>query len=225
MYDNVIYNKHILLDLPVREATGIITKDEAKPHHAVTMVNTPTWTTLTSGLGVIGLDGTEYLQCLNASCADLGFTSGDYSLGLWWKITDDTQTSQILMGRYELNVGGWELYWYSLTNLLTLRHHHAGGTETRSACYSPGWLKNVWNCMGISRSEENQYHYLNGTALTVVGAVENAEATTSDLVMGSRYTKNANFITGNIWRPRAWNRVLTATEWRIMYELEKRWFE
>ncbi len=75
LYDNLGINREILLDLPFREGTGVITHDVAKPHHPITLVNTPTWTTLDSGFQVLTLNGTnEYLQCLAASCADLDFT-------------------------------------------------------------------------------------------------------------------------------------------------------
>ena len=84
-YDNLEINHQILLDLPFREGIRIITHDVAKPrHHDVDLVNTPTWESLVSGLGVIDLNGTtEYLQLLAADCADLDFTAGDYSLGVW----------------------------------------------------------------------------------------------------------------------------------------------
>ncbi len=85
-YDDAPINRGMLLDLPFREATGIITQDVAKPHHPVTLVNTPTWASLASGLSVLDLDGsTEYLQSLNADTADLGFTTGDYSVSAWIK--------------------------------------------------------------------------------------------------------------------------------------------
>ena len=104
LYGNVPYNREILLDLPFREAAGIVTQDMAKPHHPMVMANTPDWATLDSGLGVLDLNGAnEYLYCLAASCLDLDFT-GDYSLCGWikWETGDD---SQIVIGRYGIDTG------------------------------------------------------------------------------------------------------------------------
>lgn len=223
-YDDVPFNREIVLDLPFREATGIITQDVAKPHHPVALVNTPAWASLDTELSVLSLDGaTEYLQSLNADTADLEFTSGDYSLSVWlrWESGD---ASQIVMGRWELDVGGWEVYLFSPTNLLTLRHHHAGGAATRTGIYSDGWTQNAWHHMGISRTGVNAVHYRNGVALTMTGELEDPESTTRDLVVGVRYTKDANFFKGKLWRPRAWNRALSAAEWAQIYERERRWF-
>ncbi len=224
-YDDVPFNREILLDLPFREATGIITQDVAKPHHPVALVNTPTWATLDTDLSVLSLNGAnEYLQSLNADTADLGFTTGDYSVSVWLK-WEDGEDSQIVMGRWELNVGGWEVYLFSPTNLLTLRHHHAGGAAVRTGIFSAGWTRDVWHCMGISRTGGGDaVHYRNGVPLTMTGALEDPEATTSDLVVGTRYTKDANFFKGPLWRPRAWNRILTQAEWAQIYERERRWF-
>ena len=229
IYDNIGYNRQLVLDLPFREGIGIITQDVAKPHHPVDLKNTPTWTSLDSGLGVVTFDGTtEYAESDATVTGDLDFTTGDYSLGVWLNIEDST-ISQIIMGRYELNVSGWELYWTHIPPLryMTLRHHHAGGTATRSACYSLGWTEGSWVFCGISRTGGgDQKHYRNGAEIDVVGndALEDPETETADLVIGARYTKNTNFYKGGMWGLRIWDRVVTADEWMIMYELEKGWF-
>jgi len=227
LYDKMpLHADHILLDLPFREGVGAITQDVAKPHHPVTLVNTPTWTSLASDLGCLALNGTnEYLRSLNASTADLGFTAGPYSLATWlyWQAGDD---SQIIMGRYELDVGGWEVYLYnSPPKYLTLRHHHAGGAAVRSAVYSAGWEFDTWYFLGISRTGGGDaIHYRNGVPLVMTGSLEDPEATTSDLVIGARYTINDNWFKGRLWRPRAWDRILTPAEWARLYSREAGWF-
>ena len=66
-YDALAINRNIVLDLPLREGIGIITQDLAKPHHPITLHNTPAWTILDSHLGLLTLDGAaEYLRCLAA---------------------------------------------------------------------------------------------------------------------------------------------------------------
>jgi len=223
-FDNLAYNHEILLDLPFREGVGIITRDEAKPHHQdVDLINTPTWESLVSGLGVIDLNGTnEYLRLLAASCADLDFTTGDYSLGIWFYV--EPGASQMLMCRFQLDVSGWELYHF--TNLiLSLRHNHAGGVADRTSCYSTGWANNTWHCMGISRTGGGQaIHYRNGAPLVMVSELEDPETSPQNLYIGAGAGGTQNFVKGKLWRPRAWNRLLSAEEWACLFEYERTWF-
>jgi len=233
-YDNLAINHQILLDLPFREADGAITRDEAKPHHQnVALVDTPTWAKLVSGLGVITLNGTsEYLELARLACVDLDFIAGDYSIGGWfnWAAGDP---SQIIIGRYEEDVSGWELYLYDDPNYyLTLRHHHAGtivDLHPRSACYSGGWTQGVNHFMGISRTGGGDaIHYRNGVALTMTcstgGLVDPETEVTRDLVIGTRFTKTGNYFKNNLWRPRVWGRALSAEEWMQIFEYERHWF-
>ncbi len=225
LYDNLGFNVEAVLDLPFREGVGIITQDVAKPHHPVALVNTPTWESLDTGLGVLAFNGTtEYAESDAGDTGDLNFTSGDYSLAAWlrWESGED---SQIVMGRYAVSVDGWELYLFGPTLLLTLRHHHAGGAAVRSARYSEGWTQGAWHHMVAVRSGITVTFYRNGEALESFGDdIEDPETATRDLVIGARYTKDANFYTGKLWRPRIWDRVLTAEEARVMYDREKRWY-
>lgn len=230
-YDKIVENADILLDLPFYEGVGTITRDQAKPHHQdVLLINTPTWEILASGIGVLAFNGaTEYLELANANCLDLDFIAGDYSLAAWLR-WEDTTTSEIVMGRYELNVSGWELY-LTRTGIdsLTLRHHHAGtlvGGNPRSGCYSVGWIPEIWCFMGLSRTGGGEaIHYRNGIALTMItGGMVDPETCSQDLVIGSRFTKNTNWYRGKLWRPRIWGRILTAAEWFNIFEQERDWF-
>ena len=223
-YDSLPLNEDILLDLPFREGTGVITQDVAKPHHPITMVGDPTWTELDTGLTVLTLDGaTQYLYSENDETEDLEFTDGDYSIGAWIKWQAGGEDSQIVIGRYQVDVGGWEIYLYS-TGSLTERHHHAGGDALRSACYSMGWTYDTWHFMGISRSGATGIHYRNGVPLAMLGTMEDPEATTQDLVIGVRFNKSDNEYKGPLWRPRVWGRALSGIEWLQEYERTKGWF-
>ncbi len=225
MYDSVDVKENILLDLPFREATGVVTQDVAKLHHPMVMVNTPTWAQ-EGTLSVVQLNGTsEYLLSLAADTADLNFIAGDYSLGGWlrWETGED---SQIVMGRYIVSVSGWELYLY-FTGLLTLRHHHAAGASTRTGCYSDGWVADTWHHFGVSRSGAAAIHYRNGVALTTThtaGGLINPETNNSNLVIGVRTTLDTNYFSGKLWRPRIYNEALTAADWLAIYEREVGWF-
>ncbi len=225
LYDNLGTNRQAVLDLPFREGVGIITQDVAKPHHPVSLVNTPTWESIASGLGVLALNGTtEYLESDSGDTGDLNFTSGDFTLAAWlrWESGED---SQIVMGRYAISIDGWELYLYAPTTLLTLRMHHATGAALRTAVYSDGWSQDTWHQMFVVRSGTSATFYRNGVALTTAGDVlEDPDTATRDLVIGARYTKDTNFFNGKLWRSRAWDRALSAEEVRVLYDREKRWF-
>jgi hypothetical protein len=227
-YDYIAENEDILLDLPLREGVGTITTDHAKPHHPVTFANAPTWTAEASGLGVLSFDGVnQYGQITAAKSADLDFTSGDYSIGAWFYYDTNTILSQLIAGKYELNVSGWELYTTESGSLryLSLRHHHAGGTLTRSSAYSLGWEFLNWWFMGVSRSGADCQMYRNGAAIETVSALEDPESSAAkDVVIGTRYTKDTNFLKGKLWRPRIWSRALSADEWATIFEKERDFF-
>lgn len=225
-YDKLSFNHQILLDLPFREGVGAITRDVAKPHHQdIDLINTPTWENLASGLGVIAFNGlSEYLELAFADCADLDFTTGDYSYGVWVN-REAGVPSQIIIGRYVLSNNGWEIYFFDPAETLSLRQHHAAGASVRTSCWSAGWTLNTWHFLGISRTGGgNAIHYRNGVALTTIGDLLDPEACNQDLVMGARYTKNANYFKGKMWRPRVWDRTLSAKEWARLFSIERHWF-
>lgn len=220
-YDAYTLNHQILLDLTLEEAIGGRAHDRSKGHRWLTLNGPPTWTQMASRLTVLDFGGAaDYLDCPNADTADLEFTSGDYSIAGWinWSAGVD---SQIVIGRYAVDVGGWELYLYNPTNLLTLRHHHAGGAAARSAVYSAGWTQSTLHFMGVCRSGNSATFYRNGVPLAVTGVLEDAEATVQDLVIGTRFTKDANWFNGQMWRPRVWGRELQEEEMKRLFDLEK----
>ena len=176
-YDKGV-NLEQLLALPFEEGVGLITQDVAHPHHPVAMsVVPPTWVARANGRGMLEFNGlSNYLKCLNAESADLNFTSGDYSIVSWINWVD-TGSSEIIIGRYDLNVDGWELYLWN--NVLQLRHNHVTFCPVdqvpcppgfpRTGAYSYNWTPGVWWLMGVSRSGISARMYRNGQSL-VVGA-------------------------------------------------------
>ena len=240
-YDKIPENEDMLLDLPFREGAGALTHDHAKPHHPMTLLDPGggsfTWDSLVTGLGVLtfvtigggATDGVN-IHCPGADSADLNFIAGDYSLGAWIRWTDDA-ISQIVMGRYVLNVSGWELYLTKIgaVSSLTQRHHHAGtlvGGNPRSGCFSVGWNPDTWFFMGTSRTGGGEaQHYRNGVALEMVtSGLVDPETSAQAFKIGSRYTADANWYKGPMWRPRIWGRALTAREWMTIYLKELKYF-
>ncbi len=227
-YGDLDINASMLLDLPMTEGIGTILHDVATPSRLVTLTGAPTWTALASGLMTLNFNGTtQYGQCLNADCADLGFTAGDYSI-LWVMNQTSGDDSQIIIGRYQLDVGGWELYEY-VTGIVTIRHHHAGTIvdgHPRSAAYSTGWTRtNTW-VGGLTRVGSSVAMYRNGEPLTVLastGGVTDPEATTYNLYIGKRYSGLENRFKNMLYRPRIIGAALTAAQHKTAYELIKEW--
>ncbi len=226
LYDNL--NPYILLDLPFREGRGTATYDVSKYQREITLVDTPTWTTITSGLPVLDFNGTsEYFECDAALTTELNFTSGDYSVGGWLNYSG--ATAYEILARYRITaegegVDGWEVFWYN--GIITLRHHHSAEDPTKTAAYSTDWTSNVWWFLGISRSGAACVHYRNGVALTTThsaGGLVDPESCDDDLV-NCRYSKDANFANGPVKGLRVWGKSLTATDWLGIYNREKGWF-
>lgn len=233
-YDDISYNSDVLLDLKFMESTGTITHDVGKPHHIITLNNTPTWTSIASGLQVLQFNGTtNYLDASNASTADLGFTTSDYTLSGWINWTD-TGTTVKIFGRNEISVigvgvGGWELYFYGSAghNYLQLRHCHSAGATTTTGAFSEDWIPGTWWHFAVVRSGGACTHYRNGVALITSvspGGLIDPEATTQDFVIGTRWTKNTDFYSGQIANLKICNATISASDIKSMYEIEKRWF-
>jgi len=228
-YDSLVENTNVLLDMPFEEATGGITRDLAKPHHNdVTLVGTPIWTPLASGTGVLELDGaTQYGELAAANCNDLNFTMGAYWFTCWLNWTSGPNT-QIIAGRYELDSSGWEIYLYAAAPnfSVSLRHNHASlaPNPVRTACYSYGWTQSRWWFLGINRVGLYPRMYRNGRRVPVgysVGGVNDPDTCNRDLVIGTRYTKNANFYQNQMWRPRMGSGFLSETLMWHLFQKDK----
>ena len=235
-YDSLISPRDdVLLDLPFREGVGALTCDVAKPHHPVALVNTPTWAAEASGLGLLDFAGSpadEYLECPGADSADLNFMAHNYSLWGWINWDPAIETSQIVIARYEVSVCGWELYLTEAggVHYLTLRHHHAGGATVRTGAYSIGWTPGTDWFFGVLRVGTGVAFTRNGVLLTTVSDVMiDPETCAEDLVVGCRYTKDANFFDGTMYRPRiAGGTILdgirTTKQFDQIYQREAVWF-
>jgi len=135
----------------------------------------------------------------------------------------------MIAGRYELDATGWELYLFDLpgNGYLTLRHHHVSLAEDRDGCYSANWVENVWQFMGVSRSGLYPVHYRNGIALPMtydVNGMRDPDSSPEDLVIGARYTKNADYYRSLMKGLRIMGRALSANDWQEMFEMERHLF-
>ena len=231
-YDKLALDYGMLLDLRFMEGVGLVTRDEAKPHHKITLVGAPAWTQTANNITVPYFDGAgDYMECVAADTPDLNFTTGDYSIACW-VYPIDTSSSMMIAGKYLLDSVGWELYLFALLadGYLTLRHHHASlAPDNRDGCYSTDWREKVWQLMVVTRSGLYPLHYRNAIPLTMsyeVGGVKNPDsAIARDLVIGTRFSKDQNWHKGNMWGLRIWNRALSPADVQLLFEMEHRFFE
>jgi len=248
-YDKLSVNHQVLLDLPFREGSGTITHDVSKVHHQPITLQDPgagsfNWTSIASGLPCLELvtvgfgaaDGV-YLDCPAAGTGDLDFTSGDYSVACWVNHRDTGHFKpKIIVGRYGVDLDGWEVYLESDTGLvppvhyLEHRHHHAtlGAGNLRDGCYSTGWTPDSgWSLIGISRSGLYPKHYRNGLPMDMsygADGMRDPDTCNRDLVIGARFTKDQDWYYGYMCRLRVWDSDLSASEWLQIFNYEKHWY-
>ena len=174
-----------------------------------TMTNV-TWAQLPSGLWVMVFNGASSLvDRANATTLSMGLRLNQgYTIEGWinWEIA--AEISQIVIGRYELDVSGWELYLSKVAAVvsLTQRHHHAGtivDANPRSATFSNGWTENTPLHMAVvfQGNGTDCIHYRNAVPVAVTsstGGIRAFEETAQDLVIGARYTKDANWYQGEM---------------------------
>ena len=218
-YDNLALNDDIVLDWPFTEGGGSLVHDVSKSGiigtlHGAAGIMWPA--AIGSGFYGIYLFETwhQYATALAADTGNLNFTSGDYSLSCWVNWLDQGE-SQILIGKYAVDIRGWEAYITKTSGVdyMTVRHHHGG---TRTASYSSGWSESTLHLFGYSRSGGWCQHYRNGlpipTTISAGGLQDPTSSAASNLVMGSRFTLNDNWLFAYIGRPRVWARELSANE-------------
>jgi len=238
-FDKLAIDHELLLGLPFREGTGLITHDRAKPHHLLTQVDTGggsfTWGNLVTGCSYLqwaavggGVGDGVYLNCPAVDTADLDFTTGSFSLGGWinWDSTGDW--SEMIYSRGGVDIDGWDIYLaISLgRNTLSQRHHHF---PDRSECFSTGWTPGEWHFFGVSRIGGNLYpvHYRNGMPLEMdYGGATMLDPATCNraLIMGCRYDFTLNWYRGMMWNMRIWDRALEDEEWKFIFDRERHWF-
>lgn len=235
-YDNLGLNQGIVLDLPFREATGLITHDLAKPHHIATLTGPPTWTDVLaegigpSDLGILQLNGVnQYLQIPGAVTLDLDFI-GDFSLAAWvYPIY--TASAMVIMCRNTTDLRGWCMFLFdnpTLGPLLSLRTNQAGD---HTECYAAGFTDSEPQLVGFSRDSAglSATAYRNGRPVTTVlgptGMIDPvACGVANKLLIGVQEGEASDFFAGYKWRPRAWPRALTDVDWLNYFERTKHWF-
>jgi hypothetical protein len=215
--------QNLLFSLPMREGTGTaVTADVAKPHHPVTQVHAPAWTQLSpSGLWVLGLDGAnDHLTCAAASCADLNFTSSDFSLAAW-VLYDTLPGTATIFYRGKYQTDGWSFYMTSGWGLVCTTNQ-AGASQ---ASYSSlAWLPAAgsWFLASIARSGTSVRVYIDGRDRTSTAATHSDPTTASrTFYVGVSNGGASGFLDGLLWGPRIWSRALSPAEHMELFNRER----
>ena len=221
-YDNLALNTNIVLDWQFIEGGGTLVHDQSKSGIIGTLHNGPWWPTA-MGQPFYGIYlfevWTHYIRVFAANCKQLNFTSGDYSLSFWFN-WQDTGNSLIIMGKYAVDLRGWEVYLWNTgsVEILTVRHHHGG---TRSSSYSTGWSESTLHLFGYSRAGATAQHYRDGlpipTTVQAGGLIDPDSSLVDNLVLGSRFTLVQDLYNVYLGRRSSWSWAMTADEHRQMY--------
>lgn len=235
-YDNLLHNHQILLDLPFREASGLITHDVSKPHHIASLAgHAPAWSEVAlSGLGILefGAGLHRYLEIPGADTVDLDFT-GDFSLAAWIYPVYTAQP-MVIMCRNTTDVCGWCMFLFNNPTygpLLSLRTSQGPLAGDHTECWATGFTDSEWQLVGYSRDQAGLTAtcYRNGKPVTtVLGATGMLDPTAcgaaNKLLIGVQEGEGSGYYEGKMWRPKAWPRKTPAEEWLEMYESKNHWF-
>lgn len=222
-FDKEPLHDGLLFCLPMREATGVITMDVARPHHPVTQVHAPVWTQLASGIWCMDFDGSnDHLSVAAASCLDLNFTTGAFSAVVW--VYRDTQATNMgLMGRSDGATNGW-YFWVTPSAGIYITRKHAAGSGVTVAPNSTVSLS-TWMLLGFSVPGASAIAriYANGvdSFLTNSGD-QKSDSSASNLEIGRMV--GANPFDGKLWNPRIWGRALAASEHMTVFQRERELF-
>ncbi len=227
-FDKLAINHQLLFGPTFEEMTGLLAHDRAKPEHTLTLHGAPAWSSLPNGRPYLDFDSAthDYLDCPAADTADLDFTTGPYTIAAWVYLRHSAQ-SQLLIGRYGLDLDGWEVVLDDNSEVCQLRHMHGSLPTTRTGCYSDGWVIGSWELLIITRSGAYPLMYKTGVPLDMTydtGGLSDPDTCNRDLVVGARYTKDANWLDAMLWYPRIWGRALTPAECVGLTQEEGHWF-
>lgn len=220
-FDNPRYNQDLVLDPHFIEGTGSATLDWAKPHHVISLATPVTWTALANDLMTLLFNPVtpDRLVILAAASTDLNFTSGAFSGAMW--IYPHAYGNRYVMMKGAAGTG-WSFWIVSSSPYLAFTTEQAGPAYQTSQG-GAGLALNAWQLIGFTRSGASGRLYLNGVDTTTIAAthINPASSAASDFYMGTTVGGGAGFYDGGMWRPRIWDRAISAAEMAAIYEGER----
>lgn len=226
-YDNRRINQGLLLDLQFRETTGTQTKDWAKPYHdQPTLSGAPAWAVLGNDLTYLSFDPAtpDRVIIQAADCTDLDFTTSSFSGGAW--VYPDAYGNRFIFTKFTAaGTEGWS-FWINATSPYLAFTTYNAGPASQTTYGGANLVLSAWQFVSFSRTGATGVVYLNGVnAVTTAGThINPATSAAVDFTIGTTDAGAAGFYDGRMWRPRIWNRVLTASEMLAIYESERELF-
>ena len=221
-FDNYRPNQALLLDLQLREYTGTVTRDWAKPYHdPATLVGAPSWQLLASDLVYLDFDlaNPDRIVIAAAACLDLAFTTEAFSGAVW--IAPDAYGDRYLMHKGAAETG-WG-FWINDTSPYLIFTTEQAGPTYQSSDGGANLALSTWQLVGFTRSGASGRLYLNGRDVTATPAthINPVASAAGDFYMGTTVGGGAGFYDGDFWRPRIWGRAIAAWEHLAIYETER----
>lgn len=220
LYDLLLWNRRLLLDLQTREFVGTLTYDHSRAHHIMTLHGTPAWRQNANDLNYLDFDAgnPDFIDCPAVATADLDFTSGDFSLACW--VAYGGVGFRYLMARGLTDTDGWE--WAITTdNELWLRTSQAAAHQDTTSAEDVVPLT-TWTFLATVRDGASVVHYVNGVqSLGTAGTHVNPLTANRELHVGINDAEAAGFYDGGLWRPRIWSGALSLAQIQSIYRLER----
>lgn len=220
LYDTLQTNQEMLLDLRLLDGTGATTQDWAKPHHVCALTGAPTWQSLDNDLGYLDFvpGNPDYILSLQAATVDLDFTAGDFSVMAW--IRPDALGNRDIFCRGVTLTDGWS-FWLSTGGEMYLTTSQAG-VDQHTLGAAGDVVISTWVLVGATRTGATARIYTNGQETTATHATHiNPLTANRNLYVGTTNLAAAGWYDGDMWRPRIWGRLLTATEMLAVFEFER----
>lgn len=222
-YDNIWLNLQLLLDLQFREGSGSRYYDFAKPHHVVNGGGgIPFWSTLASDLWCLSFNsaGPDWIVATSAATADLDFTTESFSLAMW--IEPGLPGNRYLFARGLTLQDGYTFY-YNTQEALSFSTNQTGVAQHTTGTAGE-IVVNTWCLAGVTRSGATARIYLNGVESTSTYGTHVHPLTSARNLYIGRADLGAGPYDGDVWRPRIWDRALTAAEMKSIFEMERGYF-
>jgi len=220
LYDILPWNRQLLLDLQMREYSGAVTHDHAKPHHILTFHGTPTWAVNANDLNYIDFEAAtpDWLDCPGASTGDLNFTSGAFTLATW--LSYESVGFRYIMDRGLEDADGWS-WAIDTDSALWLETSQAGAHQHSTSAVGSIPLA-TWTFAVCVRSGAAVTFYVNGLPSLGAAAVHvNPLTSARELHIGINDAEAAGFFDGVLWRPRIWSGALTLAQIQAIYRTER----
>ena len=217
-------NAGLVLSIPMFEGTGTATlSDVAKPHHPMTLVHSPVWTQLPSGLWVlqfVSAGGPDFIQCAAASSIDLNFTSESFSVVMWINAADGTYT---LVRRGLDSTDGWNFF-RADPNKIGLDTWWPTQNETMTG--NNAFLPSVWVLVGFTRVGTLVTLYVNGSRGVIGSQASHVDPASANrkLLIGVSNNETSLPFNGYMDLPHIWNRALSPAEHMQIFNAEREFF-